>query len=83
MLDAFRDSKLCLSKDEISVTWGFEVANLETKDDLDYGTAVGENTKDAVFLLSASEALEFLKVGDKTASPTSYAIRQGAYTNLQ
>jgi hypothetical protein len=56
-------------------------SDLETKDDLDYGTAVGENTKDAVFLLSASEALEFLKVGDKTVSPTSYAIRQGAYTN--
>lgn len=27
LLDAFRDSKLCLSKDEISATWGSEVAN--------------------------------------------------------
>lgn len=56
-------------------------SELETKDDLDYGTPVGEDTMDSVFLLSASEALELLEDGDRTASPTLYAVNQGAYTN--
>lgn len=57
------------------------LSDLETKDDMNYGTTVGENTRDTDFLLSASEALDLLDVDDRRVSPTSYAISQGAYTN--
>jgi len=54
---------------------------LDNGDDLGYGTPVGGNTEDRVFLLSANEALSLLSEGRRAAEPTAYALRQGAYTN--
>lgn len=56
-------------------------AVLNNGDDLNYGTPDGEDTTDSVFLLSVREALHYLDIGNRTASPSAYAIRQGAYTN--
>lgn len=53
----------------------------DNEDDLKYGTHVGENTTDSVFLLSTGEAMTFLDTDERTAAPTAYALKQGAYTN--
>ena len=59
----------------------FEVA-LNNGDDMGYGTPVGANTTDRVFLLSVEEGLRYLpNASDRTVSPTPYAVKQGAYTN--
>ena len=58
-----------------------QLTHLDNGDDLKYGTEAGENTEDHVFLLSASEAEEYLTGKQLTASPTDYAASQGAYTN--
>ena len=55
---------------------------LDNGDDMGYGTPVGANTTDKVFLLSASEGLRYLpETADRRVSPTDYAQKQGAYTN--
>ena len=55
---------------------------LDNGDDMGYGTPVGANTTDKVFLLSASEGLRYLpETADRAVSPTDYARKQGAYTN--
>ena len=56
-------------------------AVLDNGDDLNYGTPVGEDTTDFIFLLSAGEAMTFLGSGERTAAPSDYALQQGAYTN--
>ena len=57
---------------------------LDNGDDMGYGTPVGENTTDKVFLLSASEGLRYLpEIADRTVPPTDYAQKQGAYTNSE
>lgn len=60
-----------------------DIANtsLENGDDLKYGTAVGKNTEDHVFLLSGSEAEKYLSGNETVTSPTEYALSKGAYTN--
>lgn len=58
------------------------LSDLDNGDDLGYGTPVGENTQDKVFLLSGAELEEYLPTdGQRTARPTAYAISHGAYTN--
>lgn len=58
-----------------------QLSTLENGDDLGYGTKVGENTEDHVFLLSASEAEKNLTTEETVTAPTAYALSQGAYTN--
>lgn len=58
-----------------------QLTRLDNGDDLKYGTTVGTNTEDHVFLLSASEAKEYLNKKETVTSPTEYAASQGAYTN--
>lgn len=57
------------------------VSSLDNGDDLGYGTTAGENTEDHVFLLSASQAQKYLSHEETVASPTDYALAQGAYVN--
>ena len=54
---------------------------LDNGDDRNYGTPVGEDTTDFVFLLSAGEATTLLDSGDRTAAPSVFALQQGAYAN--
>lgn len=56
-------------------------SDLRNGDDLKYGTTVGKDTEDHVFLLSASEAKRYLSKEETLTSPTAYALSQGAYTN--
>lgn len=57
------------------------LSSLDNGDDLHYGTAVGQNTEDSVFLLSASEAEKYLSKSQIITYPTDYAVSQGVYTN--
>ena len=56
-------------------------SELDNGDDYGYGTPVGENTRDRVFLLSVNEMQKYLPENLRTVAPTRYAISQGAYTN--
>ncbi|MGX7112224.1 DUF6273 domain-containing protein [Gemella cuniculi] len=56
--------------------------DLDNSDNLKYGTTVGENTKDKVFLLSGAEVEKyFSSESARRAQPTVYATSHGAYSN--
>lgn len=58
------------------------VSDVENGDDFGYGTPVGGDTRDRVFLLGGREVGKYLSSGgSRTASPTAYARRHGAYVN--
>lgn len=58
------------------------LSDLDNGDDLKYGTPVGTDTQDKVFLLSGAEAENYFPSDDsRTAKSTRYAITHGAYTN--
>lgn len=57
---------------------------LDNSDQYEYGTPVGANTVDKVFLLSVREYDDYVKNSNyKTACPTALAVSEGAYTNGQ
>ena len=61
---------------------GILLTDLDNGDDLKYGTAVGKNTQDKVFLLSGAEIEKYFpSVDERTVKPTPCAISHGAYTN--
>lgn len=55
--------------------------DLDNSDVLGYGTPIGADTRDRVFLLSGMESQTYLSDTIRTVTPTRYAIIQGAYTN--
>ena len=58
------------------------LCDLDNSDVLQYGTPVGADTRDRVFLLSGDEGEKYLTNDElRTAVPTRYALSQGAYTN--
>lgn len=57
------------------------LTDLDNSDVLGYGTPVGADTRDQVFLLSGTEGKLYLTDAIRTVTPTRYAISQGAYTN--
>ena len=57
------------------------VSDLDNGDDYGYGTPVGDNTQDKVFLLSVSEMQTYLPEPLRAVTPTRQAVSQGAYTN--
>lgn len=60
------------------------VTDLDNGDDLKYGTPVGKNTQDKIFLLSGTEINKYFSSDEKrTVKPTNYAISHGAYTNAK
>ena len=61
---------------------GILSSDLDNGDDLGYGSPVGENTRDRIFLLSASEVNQYLPDSSlRVVKPTGYAVSQGAYAN--
>lgn len=58
------------------------LSDLDNSDAFGYGTPVGENTQDKVFLLSTAEVEKYLPEASlRTVKPTEYAISHGAYAN--
>lgn len=58
------------------------LSELKNDDDKHYGTPVGEDTEDKVFLLSAGEVDAYLpNEGDRLVSATRQAVNNGVYVN--